>query len=872
MAAALVYAQRFGWRVVPIHQVRDDGSCTCRDGAECNSPGKHPRLRDWVSEATNDPAVLEAWQENWPNSNLGIATGSGSGFFALDVDPKNGGDHSLAQLIAEHGDLPDTPQQSTPSGGAHYLFRLPGFAVSNGASSFRPGLDIRGDGGQIVAAPSRTARGVYRWVRAPWHVPIAEAPEWLVSELSRIPEHAAPEDRGYFPAASPEVLAEAAEAIAQHGPAIDGQAGGLHTVHAAAILTHDFALTDEEAWPLFAEWNEGCQPPWDEDELRERLRRGRKYGKAEYGCRRELDVMEHARKVLSDWRASPDAEDSMHKMVERIRPIFERSDDARRAVLEREVKAATGFTARKLGLKSAKRSGRRVADKNDPRPIVELLAGKLSETATLAEKALIASGLPIFSRGDTLVRPVVEEVDAAHGARTTIARFATFDAVALRDWMSRSTQFHRYDGRMGELVTADPSLDLAATILSRAGQWPFPPVGGVLTTPTLRPDGTVLFTPGYDRATRLLLLSPPEMPPIPSFPTREDAERSLALIEELFSEFPFVDQASLSVALSATLTAMGRGAIPVAPAHAASASTPGTGKSYTWDIVASICIGQRCPVLAAGRNEEETEKRLGAALIAGQQLISIDNVSNGLGGDALAQLIERPIVEVRVLGRSELVRVESRATVFATGNNLQIMGDLTRRVLLARLDANTERPEFRQFKRNPVATVLAARGDYIAAALTVLRAYEVAGKPDRAPRLASFEAWSDLVRSSLIWLGRADPVETMETARAEDPLLALFRSVVATWAAHFGTGRGTARTAAEVLKIAEGYDVDETFVALKGAVLAVASNHGRPDARTFGKWLSKHRGRITAGLRLEGEADAHGHASKWWVDRHENCG
>jgi putative DNA primase/helicase len=185
-------------------------------------------------------------------------------------------------------------------------------------------------------------------------------------------------------------------------------------------------------------------------------------------------------------------------------------------------------------------------------------------------------------------------------------------------------------------------------------------------------------------------------------------------------------------------------------------------------VAAAIAIGQPMPVMTAGRTEEETEKRLGANLLAGQPLISIDNLNGELRSDMLCQIIERPVVEVRILGRSERVRIESRGTTyFATGNNLVVAGDLCRRTLPTRLDPQVERPELREFKGNPVATVLADRGAYVAAALIVCRAYHVAGRPGRAKPIASFEDWSDTVRSALIWLGKADPVKAMDSARAE---------------------------------------------------------------------------------------------------------
>ena len=149
----------------------------------------------------------------------------------------------------------------------------------------------------------------------------------------------------------------------------------------------------------------------------------------------------------------------------------------------------------------------------------------------------------------------------------------------------------------------------------------------MIACPTMRSDGSLLVKQGYDPATRLLLIEPPAMPPIPDHPTRGDALRALKLLEELVCESPFVNEASKSVALSGLITPVVRGAMPVVPMHASSAPTAGTGKSFLWDLAAAISIGQRrIPVIAAG-NEEETEKRLVSVLLTGQPLISIDNVN-----------------------------------------------------------------------------------------------------------------------------------------------------------------------------------------------------------------------------------------------------
>jgi hypothetical protein len=450
-------------------------------------------------------------------------------------------------------------------------------------------------------------------------------------------------------------------------------------------------------------------------------------------------------------------------------------------------------------IRARRRNGRQSST-----PVIQIEPGQLQVLAANGEDAIIAAGMPIYRRDTVLVRPALDEVDAKHGRKILVARLIELNVHYLRGVLCEAASWEKYNIRKKGWVRTDPPENVARLILANYGDWRFPAVAGVITTPTLRPDGTILAAEGYDLSTRLYLMAPLKMPSLPHEPTRDDAIRAVAQLGELLEEFPFEDEASRSVSLSAILSTVARGVFPVVPMHAARSPAPGSGKSYLWDTVGAIAIGQPCPVMAAGPSAEETEKRLGSALMAGQALISIDNVNGQLGGDALCQAIERPVMQVRVLGRSELFRIEARGTtIFATGNNLILTGDVTRRALLCSLDPVLERPELRQFKGNPVAKVFADRAKYVAAALTVVRAYFVAGQPNKAPHLASFEGWSDTVRSALIWLGCEDPVVTMERARVEDPTLVTLRQMLSAWCDAFGTGRGTARTAADVLKMVE---------------------------------------------------------------------
>lgn len=511
-------------------------------------------------------------------------------------------------------------------------------------------------------------------------------------------------------------------------------------------------------------------------------------------------------------------------------------------------------------------------------PVVDVRGGELSNLASRGEEILGEAGVQIFQRSRQLVRPVIEEVDATRGRKTKICQLIPVVPDYLRDLLCRHADWQIYDARSKQDVPIDPPRGIAATILARTGEWRlFPAVCGVTSAPTMRPDGSLVTEPGFDHKTGLLLVEPPTMPDIPEKPTKADAEAALKLLEDLLAGFPFVDEVARAGALSAIITAVARGAFAVTPLHASRAPTAGSGKSFLWDIVAAIISGHPMPVISTGKDEIEMEKRLGAALMTGQPLISIDNITGELGGDALCQIIERPVVDIRVLGQSKNMRIEARGTsVFATGNNFTLVGDICRRVITINLDAGMERPEMRQFDFDPIERVLADRGKYIAAALTIVRAYFVAGRPNKAPKLASFEGWSDTVRSALIWLGKEDPVKSMEFARQEDPELLELAEMLEAWSEVMGIGGESRAKLSDVLlradamsRESEGGELTPTHARLNAALKVVGQRYlGKPtlpDARLLGKWLQRFKGRPVGGKKFMNLPDPK-HGAQWWVE------
>jgi putative DNA primase/helicase len=514
------------------------------------------------------------------------------------------------------------------------------------------------------------------------------------------------------------------------------------------------------------------------------------------------------------------------------------------------------------------------------KPLITVEAGELHTMASAAEDAIIGAGEPIYQRGNSLVRPVTREAAASHGRTTLAAALADVGVPGLVDVLCRVSEWERYDARAEAMVRTNPPRQVAEILLSRAGFWRVPVVVGVVTTPTMRPDGSILSAPGYDAATRLFHAADPGLTLHPAVqnPSRADAEKALALLGELLARFPLVNDVARAVAISAIVTPVVRGTIPVAPMHLFRAPTAGSGKSYLADVVSVIVSGRLCPVITAAPEEAETEKRLVGLLLAGFPLVSIDNVAGELGGDLLCQAIERQFIRVRALGRSDIVEIESRATMLGTGNNARVRGDMVRRTLISDLDAGMERPETRIFTTDPVATIQGERSRYVSACIIVVRAYLLAGQPGKLSPIASFAEWSGLVRSALVWLGCADPAKSMEQAREDDPELDELQEMLEAWWDAHGSLPVTVRESIEVATTLKPVTDEQgnmpehhatlalPYPSLRDALLRVASVRGEIGATRLGHWLRSRVNRPIAGRRFRQGAKDRSGAATWKVE------
>lgn len=411
----------------------------------------------------------------------------------------------------------------------------------------------------------------------------------------------------------------------------------------------------------------------------------------------------------------------------------------------------------------------------DGLPDVEISGRHLREVTADALTALEAANVHpyLYVRSGALVR-VVEDEHKRPGIQS-------INENVLRGRLARVANFISTREVNGQKVVRpqDPPLTVVRDLLA-AGVWPFPKVTSIIECPALRPDGTVISDPGYDGATGLVYhpangLSVPE---IPHTPEPKHINAALGLLQDAVGDFPYADEASAANALAAVLTPILRPAVrgPV-PLALIDATKAGTGKSLLASVIYTLATGQSSTVVTAPRDDDEWRKQITAALATGSQVIVIDNLTGVLYSGILAAALTSETWKDRPLGRNDgLVSYPQRAVWLATGNNIRLGGDIPRRSYWVRLDAKMSRPWQREgFKHSDLlGWVSEHRGALIAAALTLARAWYVAGCPlANTPKIGGFGEWVRVVGGVLAVAGvpgfLGNLIEMYEAADDEGP-------------------------------------------------------------------------------------------------------
>jgi hypothetical protein len=748
---AIDYARQ-NWQVVPLHSIRN-GVCTCSRRGECPHPGKHPRwhegdLPNGLNNATADVRQIGTWWERWPDANIGIRMGSVSGLLVIEWDfhGETNGIASFKEFVGRHGKLPKTRMVTSGGGGKHLYYRHPGAHVRIGSGEKLdglPGLDIKADGGYIVAPPSHHQSGnPYCWDDP--DAPIAELPAGLIAFL-----------------ASKQCRSETTPRIELPGDESDGEYWLARAVDRAspgdrnnngfwlACQLRDAVLDEVAAEPLmerYAELVDEADAPYKVEEALNSLRSA--YSQ---------EPREPARSERS--RAAWDDAQELVATVQTASAVFE-------AVAVLAALPARDYATVKLDLKAALGSALNLNDLD--RAVNEARRGALVVVA--------AGGLPDILSNNRPLRDVTEDAVAAlqagNSPESIFVRSGSLTRVRtdengrplierlheaqVRGHLARVANFMKTTEK-GRVHVAPP--DVVVQDVMAMGAWPFPALEAVVEVPVLRPDGTVMSQPGYDARTRLVYVPAPQLvvPDIPERPTAEDVAKARALVEEAIGEFPYQDAASRANAMALLLTPVVRPAINGnVPLALLDAPRPGTGKSLLAEVISIIATGRNAAMMTAPYEEDEWRKKITATLGEGATMITIDNVKYPLASAHLDAALTSMTWQDRVLGTSDNLTVPQRATWMATGNNLRVGGDLPRRCYWIRLDAKMANPWKRANFKHPELKqwVMEHRGELLAALLTLARAWYAAGQPKAdVPRLGSFETWAEMVGGILAYAG-----------------------------------------------------------------------------------------------------------------------
>lgn len=475
---------------------------------------------------------------------------------------------------------------------------------------------------------------------------------------------------------------------------------------------------------------------------------------------------------------------------------------------------------------------------------IVMMEGHLIGIVEKAENALLGAGVPIYQRGGELVTPVKSGQlsgagDGVRRERNSVVLHGV-EVTWLIKKLSGCAKWTKMNAE-GKQRSADPGRKYAETLIASKGEWRFPHLRGVVTAPTLASNGDIIETPGFHSASGLLLdFRSGAFPAVPIAPTRTDAEEALEKLDRPLRGFPFVDDASRSVALSAMLSALIRPSLRTVPLHGFDAPVAGTGKSLLAEIPGLLANGVKPASMSQGKTAEEDEKRLSTVLHAGDNIIMIDNCTHQIQGDFLCSMLTQEVVQARILGLSERRILPCTALIVATANNLTFAGDVSRRAVKCSLDAHEERPDRREFSFDAQEEIKAARAELIVAGLTILRAYALAGRPVRLKPMGSFGDWA-WVRGSLVWLGRADPADTREQILEADPRKGELSDVLAAWEKEYGE---RAIMLNEIGKVIGNFD--DPKIALR-TMLAEVSGKGQWNARSVGWWMRRNARRIVNG-------------------------
>jgi putative DNA primase/helicase len=469
----------------------------------------------------------------------------------------------------------------------------------------------------------------------------------------------------------------------------------------------------------------------------------------------------------------------------------------------------------------------------------------------------------VFVRGGELVHVVASEDPDTIGR----LKVASMPSAIVRERITQSCQLQTegVDSEGNVVVKPErPPKWLIDSVVSR-GHYSgnVRPLTGIIQTPTLRSDGSIIQQAGWDRATGLIYRPNAEYPTIPDTPTKDDAVKAWESLSETIVDFPFVGDADKTAWLALLLSLVARPCVTgCVPMFAITATTAGSGKGLLADAATLLAYGHGVSKKGFPAKQEELTKQITSLLRESAPCHVFDNVDVTLRAAELDALLTATTWKDRILGESRTTGdIPAKTVWMATGNNLQFGSDTARRVLPIRLEPKTESPESRtDFRHSDLLQwIRENRPRLVADALTFIRAYFVAGKPKTdGESWGSFESWTAIIRGSIVWTGLADPMTTRSSVAESDETKDLVRRVISAMEQADPEGRG--KTVRELFDLIKQFPEDVPL--LSDVVNEVCQGALIP--KRFSKKLISIKGRIVDGKRIESE-NAGGGIKRWRV-------
>jgi hypothetical protein len=477
----------------------------------------------------------------------------------------------------------------------------------------------------------------------------------------------------------------------------------------------------------------------------------------------------------------------------------------------------------------------RVHDENTPATTSEIDTAEkdLAEITPQVWEALQAANNPptLFRYGGLASR-----IELDDGGETLIR---SLDFHRMRYHCARAAKFVEWRKSGNDLVAryGPPPKDVVNDLLATPNH-PFPILTRIVEAPVFGRDGSLQTTPGYHSSSQTYYAPANgfRLPVnVPADPTEQHIEVSRKIIcYELLGDFPFVGESEIAHAVAVLLLPFARDLIDgPTPLHLFEKPSPGTGATLLIDMLSLPATGRPIPTMTEGRDEDEWRKRITAKLATGSAFLLIDNLRRRLDSAAVAAGITSTTWEDRLLGFSTMARLPVRCVWVATGNNPAVSTEIARRTVRIRMDAKLDRPWLRNGFRHENLRGWANqnRGLIVVAALTLIRAWILQGKPKGKTTLGMFERWSEVMGGILDVAGIPGFLGNLNEFYDEsDAEGATWRTFLSAWWEQFGENEVTAK--------------DLWLLATGDANLSLGNGSEQSQRCTLGKLLADRRDRI----------------------------